>query len=108
MKTLKFNLNFDFAKDKSEVPDKVSDYIGKLLTLALKLRFKDGLSMESQRKLFKILDKFDHCADNAVDLEDAEFELIDDAFKNAKFAPDMNKVLCQVYDFIDEAKQTKA
>lgn len=104
MKTFKYTLNFDCFKEEDK-PKDLKEYPSNLVVAALRLRFKDGLSMDSQRRLFKIMDKMDNSKDFSVELEDAEFELIDDAFKNAKFPPELNKVVCQMYDFIDAARK---
>ena len=105
MKTIKWKLDLSHLNEQEmgQLTDK-KIFENYLLT-ALRLGFKDGLSMDYQRKLFKILDKLEKTQIDSIELEDAEFEMVDEAFSRAKFNPEAVRLVNQIYDFLYESKQ---
>jgi len=104
MKSFKWKIGLEFVKDeKVDVVQIVTDHI----TAAMRYAYKDGLSWDCQRRLVKILDKIETDKTGTVKLEDAEFDLLKESFKRAKFPPATTRVLNKIYDAIEEA-DTKA
>lgn len=104
MKKLKWKM--DRSKFKGNKSENVSDaelFIG-YMNGAFQSAFKDGLSREYMRRAFKISEKIESSKDGMIELEDAEFELLEDAFTRAKFNPIISKMVVQIYDAIDAAK----
>jgi len=101
MKKLKWKIDTSFFKDEKEIGKK--ELFTNYLMQAAQLRFKDGLGLKYQRILLKVMDKAEAAKNDFLELEDAEFEFIKDCFDNAKFSPQVVKVVNQIYDFIENA-----
>lgn len=106
MKTFKWKLNFDFLEEDQR-PKEQAKWFENALIGALISRYKDGVSISNQRLLFNIINKIElsekGLPNDTVTLEDAEFELIKEAFMNGKFNPAGFRVSCQIAKNIDEA-----
>lgn len=109
MKKMQWKLKLDFASESEKKDTNEKKLFENFILAALRLGFRDGLSPDYQRRLFKVMDKLDAVdpsCDN-LDLEDAEFEMIKEAFDRAKFPPDNFRVVCQIYDFIELANNSE-
>ena len=102
MKKFKWKLDLTDIKGTENVSSK--DVFINYLNGALSTCYKDGLQRDSMRRLFKITDKLDHVEGDYLELEDAEFELIETAFERGKFTPQGVKIANQIYNAIEEAK----
>jgi len=101
MKNLRWKLDISHFTDADTADPKA--VFSNFLIGALRLGYKDGLGREFQRRLFKIQDKLDKASTDLLELEDAEFDMVKEAFERAKFQPEVVKTLNQIYDFIEEA-----
>lgn len=107
MKKFKWKMDRSVVKgDQSEDVNDADIFIG-YLHGAFQSAFKDGLSREYMRRAFKIAEKVESSKDGMIELEDAEFGLIDDAFTRAKFNPRISKMVIQIYDALETAKIEK-
>lgn len=107
MKKFKWKMDRSVVKgDKSENVSDAELFIG-YMNGAFQSAFKDGLSREYMRRAFKISEKIEASKDGVVELEDAEFGLIDDTFTRAKFNSIISKMVVQIYDAIDATKIEK-
>ena len=103
MKNFKWKLDFSFLEENQRPTDHAK-WFENAFVGALMSRYKDGVSISNQRVLFKIMSKIEASETETIELEDAEFELIKEAFMNGKFNPAGYKVSCQIAQNIDDAK----
>ncbi len=66
--------------------------------------FKDGLGREHIRRLYNICNRIERSENGTIELEDAEFEFLEDTFSRAKFNPLMSKMVIQIYDKLDDTR----
>ena len=102
MKQFKWKLDTSFANEEIKVTP--SQLFLSYLNGALTSAYKDGIGRDYLRRAFKISEKVEASTTDTIELEDAEFELIKEAFERAKFNPAIAKVVVQIYDAIDNAK----
>jgi hypothetical protein len=107
MKNFKWKLDFSLLDDKNDLPNDVKKYVENLVLSTLNNRYKDGLDYKKQRELFKVLDKINQSTTDYVELEDSEFEFLEDVFLNSKFPPQFTKVINEIYNNVEEAKIKK-
>jgi len=92
------------VKDFS-VQEITSRVIYNIINISAQQSRNRGLSFEDQRKFYKLGDVLDIAVKekrDSVELEDAWFDLIKKAMKEAQMAPD--KLLNRVYDLIEAVK----
>lgn len=95
---MKINLDYK-QKEGSEMSNQelTFDYI----TFAVNQKHKDGLSGSERRMFGRIQRKFDEAVEkltNTVDLEMSEMDFIRDAFRDAKFPPQLAKYVTVLED----------
>lgn len=103
MKTFRWKIDTSFTKEVIEITPQqlfINHFYG-----ALNTSYKDGLGMEYQRRVFKISDKVEKSTEDTVQLEDAEFDLLQECFERAKCPPALVKIWVQIHDAIEEAKK---
>ena len=105
MKTLKFVV----STKKLNNPEgfDVKDIFTNNVMQGLHSLNEKGMTAADSRTLCKIMDKVDDVNAEKCDtleLEDAEFELVKKAFKDAKFPPNLCRVIGQFLDFLDAAE----
>lgn len=98
-------MDLSFVKNEKEREVDLKVLFISYLNGALSSTYKDGLKHDFMRRLFNISNKVEAADSDHVELEDAEFELIDEAFKNGRFNPAVSKVVVQIFDAIEEAKK---
>lgn len=96
----------DLSKHGITLPaDKpVSEVFLEWIVSALLSAHPDGLSFKEQRMLYKVLDKIEIAfkeLKETVELEDAEYELLKEAFKTAKLPITSCKVVNLFYDIFE-------
>ena len=108
MKRLKWKLDTSFASEQEKAAAEKEDpkqlYLS-FLNGALNSTYKDGLRKDFMIRLFKVTEKVEKAKTSYVDLEDAEFSLVEEAFEKSKFPAKFQKILAQIYASIDEAKE---
>ena len=105
---MNFKIDSSFATEAERKDFNPKKVFENFLMGAMRLAYKDGIGMEYQRRIHKIMDKLDACTNSGADfleLEDAEFALVKEAFDRAKFPAENHCVVCQIYDFIEAAKE---
>jgi hypothetical protein len=108
MKILKLKLEYNLPKGNSELPEVLTcDY----LISSINMKYKDGLEGQLRRVFGRIQRKCDEAIDKKYDvleLEDSEFDLIQDCFEDAKFPPILSKYINILEDEIERsAKENK-
>ena len=104
MKTFTWKLDRTASKgDKAEATSDADLFLG-YLNGACRSAYKDGMSNTLMRRLFNISNAIEKSKNGKIEMEDAEFSLIEEAFERAKFDPSVNKMVIQIYDSIDKTK----
>lgn len=77
-----------------------------VLNQALQMKSPNGLPTKEGRILSRICDKLDRAEEGKLELEEAEFDLIEDAFFNdkAQFQPAQYRLISQYQLAIEKAK----
>jgi len=106
MKKLKIELDIDKIKKCEEFfKTTVSSELWVImLHHAVNKLYKDGLNPQTQRRCFNLCNKLEECKESVIELEDAQFELIAEAFEKAKFPSLFGDTLEQIYEAIDDTK----
>lgn len=104
MKSFKWKL--DRSSIKGDAAEKISDaelFLG-YLNGASRSAYKDGLGNNLMRRLFNIANKIEKSTDGTIELEDSEFDFVEEVFERAKFDPSVNKMVMQTYTAIENTK----
>ncbi len=93
MKTLKLKLDYLLPEANKDLPEVLTcDYI----ISAVQMKHKEGIEGQLRRVFGRIQRKCDEALDKKYDvleLEDSEFDLIQDSFEDAKFPPILAKYI---------------
>lgn len=103
MKTLKLKLKYDLPKENLEKANVLTcDY----LISGVNMKHRDGLEGQLRRVFGRIQRKCDEAIEkdyDALELEDAEFDLIQDCFDEAKFPAVLSKYINVLEEEIERA-----
>lgn len=103
--TFKFKLDFSKILQEGEKEPNIKQVFLNIFDAALSSAYRDGLGKDLMRRSFNIGNKIEDAEGDTVELSDAEYELLKEAFERAKLNSNVKKLLIQVYDNIDEAKK---
>jgi hypothetical protein len=108
VKVFKFALDLESVPEAERKDTNPKELFKSFFFGAVQSSNAQGLDMQGQRSLNKILDKVDAAQGvSTVQLEDSEFEFLAKNFKAGKFRPQAYKFLNQIYDAIEEAEKKK-
>ncbi len=93
MKTLALKLNYSLPEANKDLPEVLTcDY----LISAVNMKYREGLEGQLRRVFGRIQRKCDEAIEKKYDileLEDSEFDLIQECFEEAKFPPVLAKYI---------------
>ncbi len=107
MKLISLKLNYDLPKDNKEQAEVLTvDY----LLSAVNMKHRDGMEGQLRRAFGRIQRKCDEAIEKKYDvleLEDSEFDLIQDCFEEAKFPAVLSKFINVLEAEIERAGKPK-
>lgn len=88
------NLSLDLSRISDENPDLKKIWEGFIIAGA-RTAYKDGIDIKMQSRLIKIIDKIE-LANDSVQLEDAEYDVLKEISERAKFDPAYSRIGFQI------------
>ncbi len=107
MKMLALKLNYELPKDNKELSETLTvDY----LISAVNMKYREGMEGQLRRVFGRLQRKCDEALEkhfDVLELEDSEFDLIQDCFEEAKFPAVLSKFINVLEAEIERAAKPK-